>query len=328
MSKLLSQGGFGCVYHPRINCKGESTKESRIVTKIQKKTFQSDNEIRIGEIIKKIPGYSNRFIPVVNHCNVNIKEVTTPDLNKCKVIKKNPNHKDYVSMDLEYLSNITIDEIFEKKSHKDALLFIYETYRFLLRSLSLLNDNNIVHYDFKLSNIVFSKKTHNPYIIDFGISIPKKFLNSITYKKYFYLYSPSYYVWCIDIHVINYLLRSDSNIFQDKHIDIIVDPFIENNKPIHLISDKFANIYKLICKKYLKKFVGQSKENVIQTLLGYSDTWDCYSLSLMMIVIIYNKYNKKLLNSRLKKTLTLIIRNILPDKRLNATKSLNLLNTY
>ena len=50
MSKLLAQGGFGCIYYPGINCDGKSIKEEyKIVSKLQKKNYTSDNEIKIGE---------------------------------------------------------------------------------------------------------------------------------------------------------------------------------------------------------------------------------------------------------------------------------------
>ena len=36
MSKLINQGGFGCIFYPGFNCKGEYTeKQKNSVTKLQ-----------------------------------------------------------------------------------------------------------------------------------------------------------------------------------------------------------------------------------------------------------------------------------------------------
>ena len=35
MSKLLSQGGFGCVFYPGVKCDGTSNPDKKVVTKIQ-----------------------------------------------------------------------------------------------------------------------------------------------------------------------------------------------------------------------------------------------------------------------------------------------------
>ena len=36
---LLAQGGYGCVFHPEINCKGKESKERKYISKIQQKKF-------------------------------------------------------------------------------------------------------------------------------------------------------------------------------------------------------------------------------------------------------------------------------------------------
>ena len=53
-SNLLSQGGFGCVYYPGIDCKGSVLTNKKFASKLQVKNSSSDNEIAIGNEIKKI----------------------------------------------------------------------------------------------------------------------------------------------------------------------------------------------------------------------------------------------------------------------------------
>ena len=44
---LLSQGGYGCVFTPSINCQGiEHSKD--FISKIQKNDFSARNEIFVG----------------------------------------------------------------------------------------------------------------------------------------------------------------------------------------------------------------------------------------------------------------------------------------
>ena len=60
MSKLLSQGGFGCVYYPGIRCtkpKDDSDVDddmSKYVSKLQRANFNSINEANIGFLLREI----------------------------------------------------------------------------------------------------------------------------------------------------------------------------------------------------------------------------------------------------------------------------------
>ena len=47
--KLLSEGGYGCVFFPSINCDGSSMKTKKYVSKIQKFDKSAKNEIKIGK---------------------------------------------------------------------------------------------------------------------------------------------------------------------------------------------------------------------------------------------------------------------------------------
>ena len=101
MSKLLSQGGFGCVFYPGINCNGSSSKDPTIATKVQKRDFNSQNEANIGEIITKISGYDMFFLPVIDECSVNIRQASNKSLQKCEVIQDLD--EEYVAMDIPFI---------------------------------------------------------------------------------------------------------------------------------------------------------------------------------------------------------------------------------
>ena len=61
MSELLSQGGYGCVYHPAITCNGTAESSKKHVSKLQRKDWAAKNEIEIGKLVKKIKNYSAFF---------------------------------------------------------------------------------------------------------------------------------------------------------------------------------------------------------------------------------------------------------------------------
>ena len=75
MSKLLSQGAFGCVYYPGIRCDGKTDSRKNVVTKLQKRDFNADNEIKIGKLVRKIPNYRMFYLPVIKSCPVSLREV-------------------------------------------------------------------------------------------------------------------------------------------------------------------------------------------------------------------------------------------------------------
>jgi serine/threonine protein kinase len=66
----------------------------------------------------------------------------------------------------------------------------------------MLNTHGVIHFDFKIPNILIDIKTKNPIVIDFGLSIPFSNLSAKTYSKYFYTHNAGYYIWPIDVHII------------------------------------------------------------------------------------------------------------------------------
>ena len=51
---VISEGGYGCVFHPKITCNGKQTSNTNYISKIQKDNFYSNNELYISSIIKSI----------------------------------------------------------------------------------------------------------------------------------------------------------------------------------------------------------------------------------------------------------------------------------
>ena len=68
--KLISQGAYGCVFYPSLNCDGTTnSRGNKSVTKIQELNFAALNEDKINKIIKTIPKYTYHFAPLSIKCN-------------------------------------------------------------------------------------------------------------------------------------------------------------------------------------------------------------------------------------------------------------------
>ena len=61
MSKLISQGGYGCIYHPGFDPKDNSVLNKDTVVKLQHKNAVSENEIQVSKLIMSIPNFSFYF---------------------------------------------------------------------------------------------------------------------------------------------------------------------------------------------------------------------------------------------------------------------------
>ena len=284
MSKLLSQGGFGCVFYPGINCDGSSNNDPAIATKVQKRDFNSENEADIGEIVSKISGYEMFFLPVIDECSVNIRKANNNSLQKCEVIQDL--EEDYVAMDIPYMKQTELPQMLKTMPAKDMILTIVESYRYLLMALDKLINAKVIHFDLKLENVLFKKETTNPRIIDFGISIPFDKLNKTNMKKYFYIFAPDYYVWCPQICVIGFLLNETDNELTKDDIDEITELHTEGNRALDAFSSEFKDNFKQLLSMELQEYIGVKREKVIDAMLSTYETWDNYSLSVMYLRIL------------------------------------------
>ena len=73
--KLIAEGGYGCIFHPGINCDGKEMKTKKYASKIQRMSSSAKNEIQIGNILKNINGYENHFAPIIKHCEIDIAKI-------------------------------------------------------------------------------------------------------------------------------------------------------------------------------------------------------------------------------------------------------------
>ena len=307
MSKFLNEGGYGCIYYPGITCDGKPQLTKKIVSKLQRNDESAENEIQMGARITAIPNYQLYFLPVVASCPVRLNKIKPKLLTACSNItprdieadmardnKSSSNNDDsgggYILMEVPYVLNksfytILID-MYASKKH--VIIGIIENYTYLLEALETLLAANIVHFDIKSDNILYNQQTHLPLILDFGLSMYIPDLQQAdTLAIYFYNYTPDYYIWPLEVHVINYLLYEVEGQGEgglgEADVKKIAAAYVQHNKGLTNFSAQFHKDYLAACETYLRTYVGKNKKKTIDVLLSFYSSWDNYSLSILYL---------------------------------------------
>jgi serine/threonine protein kinase len=303
--KLEAQGTYGCIFHPGITCDGH-TEDIKYVSKIQKTSEENTNEIQIGEIIKTIDNYDLYFAPIISSCELEIAKIKNDDIEKCEIMKEKVGA--FRSNKIRFVGK---KDVFDYLSENPT--GIKRVHSHLLEALRILSSKNIVHYDLKYNNIMYDEINHIPIIIDFGLSHQYPF----DMNTHFYVYSPGYEPWTIDIAMASYIQDNpnsiNSKIYMEK-IDEILNEYVEKNPMFKLFTKptikKWLSEHHEFFKKYEEKQITWNELCI--ELCKYYKTWDNYALSIIILKIMNKvkpnepKYTK-LLKDIIKST---------PDKRL------------
>ena len=312
MSKLLGQGGYGCVYWPEILCSGKvGTK--KYVTKLQKKNWASQNEIDIGKKISTLER-KDRFIYATSDCNVKISSINKNVIKDCDVIKKKDKTK-YVALKFPYVEHNAFRDFFDETTK--PVFYLINSYIRLVKSLEVLADNNIVHHDLKMDNILMTENNF-PKVIDFGISIDMDKMNPANYDDYFYTYATDYYPWSFEIHIMCYIIqvRDNDTVFGNLRRDElyeIVDNYM-NNSFFELFSEVFVSKYRKALKHFVSQFVNKPSDTVLHELLKTYKTWDMVALSILFMKLLNVVYKGDIPNTKfLGDLVEILLINISPD---------------
>tara|TARA_A100001015_G_scaffold115495_1_gene128239 strand:+ start:8041 stop:9084 length:1044 start_codon:yes stop_codon:yes gene_type:complete len=327
MSKLLGQGGYGCVYWPEIMCSGKIG-SNKLISKIQKKNWAAKNEFKVGESVRKIQNYSVRFVPAISSCEIKLKTVDKDIIKDCDVIKKSSDR--FVSMKFPYLKHVDFNIFFSETSKK--LYYAVEHYKYLVRSLELLSNKGIIHHDLKMDNIIINH-LHRPIIIDFGISINKKMIKK-DLDNYFYIYAPEYYPWCFEIHLLNFIvqIREKNDLIHPmtkKELIRIVDEYVEQSSFFQLFSFEFNKQYKKSLYHYIQDYIHKTNDEIINLLLKTFKTWDLVAVSILFIKTLNLIYKENLPKTKFIGGFVEIIlmnMNPYPEKRLTHKNTIKRLN--
>ena len=230
-----------------------------------------------------------------------------------------------------YISNNPFTNIFKigEINHKHFFLLLTETFTYLVSSIKKLVEFKIVHFDLKNNNILYNSLTKDPQIIDFGISIPIDNLNNKNWIDYFYIYAPDYYIWPLEVHIIGYLLHETDRSLTSNDAKKIAGEYVIDNKALNIFSTDFQTMYQNSCEKVISQYINEPKNEVINKLIKFYDTWDNYSISIIFLKLFdYIFPSGFYKNDLLIEFSQILLLNICPDplKRLNLDETLKQFN--
>ena len=327
MSKLLGQGGFGCVYYPKLTCDGKSTKNYKYVSKLQTLSPEVYRELKIGKKIANIPYYNLHFGVITSSCKVDLGQFKKNSiLKECEVVNKNPD-EEYILSKIEYIPGEEMKDYLINLNDESTYLFItLNSYYFLMNSLQILDANKVCHYDIKFENIIYNFNDKIPIIIDFGLSWNynevENFIDLKDLRQYFYTYAPEYYIWCPEIQIISLLVNhsKNENTLNQKILTMIINQVVEGMGIWENFTEQFKEETIKSMYQYYERFLDKENKYVINELLKFKSTWDSYSLGISFLRQ-YIRRIKKVQNSKIIALMNVMIQLFLynispnPEKR-------------
>ena len=207
-----------------------------------------------------------------------------------------------------------------------CIRFLINSYTFLLHSIDLLVQHNIVHNNISTTSIGINNN-NEPIIFHFGLSMILTPSNlCIEYlSKYFMSYDSTYYYRPFELHVFSYLLSNNMVTLSVFHIDKIVEETITNNKFIIKFGKNIKTIFEREGKEYLNKMVNKPMEYILSNIFQYNGTWDNFRLSILYLQLITDNFHlsDQFIQNIVKVLLVNIHSN--PNKRFTIQKTLDLL---
>jgi len=126
--------------------------------------------------------------------------------------------------------------------------------------------------------------------------------------------------------LINYLVHKKPSA-SSEDIQMICKEYVKGNHGLDIFSTGFRMMYLQQAEKYLSRFVGKTRDQVLIEILPHFKTWDNYSLSIMYLRILFVVFKNGIPNNRFINLFSqLLAFNIHPDpsKRKSVDKSLKL----
>jgi serine/threonine protein kinase len=291
--KYLTQGSYGCVYHPGFTCNGK-LQSQKYITKIEIKEDSAVKEFEIGEYLrKKMRLFRTMFSPILSYCPISVSKINQNVIKQCDLFTKK--NKILYSTKIKYVGEKSLEPFLYSflQDETNTTFFItelFETHLYLTNSIKKLIQLKVVHYDIKENNVLYDTKQFLPIIIDFGLSFRIDLLTTdVAYKKAFYVYVSTCEWWCLETVLVSFIIGRES--WMEKEIGVdnllkVVDDYFVNNRNMQIIAnggwEKDVNVSKEKWKTYIKReFSKKNGKYIVEDIMQSWDTWDMFSLSYM-----------------------------------------------
>lgn len=304
--KLINQGAYGCVYRPNIQCSGRPGKSKNFVSKLQQKST-ADNEVAIGSTLAKIPNFNYHFAPIIRSCPVQLSKLNPEYINACDVVKKDTT-REFVLNRIRFVGTETLEKYLSGRIRRGYfILKFFELHQYLIQSVALMVEHNIVHFDLKENNIIYDDKNHVPIIIDFGMSVNTTFFSGSDFAKYdtaFHIYYEKYPPWCLDIVLCSFIVqksaeKSKVGAWANKRVNVdqllqIVDFYFSGNDLILTTSKINPNAVAKSRSKWRQyvntQCAGKTGKQVVDMIASAGwKSWDNFGMTVIFLNI-WTKY--------------------------------------
>ena len=323
--QVLGKGSFGCVVNRDYPCSTSDKKTRKIVSKIQYYKSVSDRETQLGVKIRAIPNHSNFFAPVLETCMITYATVEVDGLKECGFLDEK--HNQFSTNKMKYVGKLSIAKYLMlqyQSKPKQFFRTFFKSYYDILDGLIHLNKATIVHNDLRGDNILCRDTTGKPIIIDFGQAYDDEMVASKDYKNVFETYGPDYPPWCMELHIICFIVFKLSNTLEqvtEEIITQILNEVTSTNRLFTLYSIEERDSYISNLKKYLAQFHGKTGIDIITELIKYRNTWDNYAVAVIYFRIMKDMF---LTNYFLTTEFTTLLKSILfamPNVRMTAEQT-------
>jgi hypothetical protein len=230
-------------------------------------TFNTFEKLKIAEL--ESTAQSQTAISIKRDIKNDTNILLTFD--KCKLI--------YLDLNLKTLTC----------SRKYVYLLV-EYYRYLLRSISLLVDNALVHNNINFNTIVvnsFDKPLLTNFMYSIDLNRSSNMSSMATYIKHFITRDvKDNMVVPIEFCILKYQLTNKLECLSLYNIETIVKQFVKDHTILNTFGSKVVQTYLKDGLHYFSKYTNKSYEQNVTEFLKYSYTWDNYALSIIYLKIL------------------------------------------
>ena len=280
---------------PRRNYLAKDKLKSNIV----EHTALTSNYIVVSNIVKKINVLEPRYLLMLNAGYLSICEMDEYGkkgaiATKNKLIKIDYENKPYILF-FDFCDNI--------KNSKTALLILMESYKFLLKSIQLLNASKICHMNISRQNIYLDGNCNfHPVIGEFHLSLQtdqivkadtifkaNQYLNQVL-TEINMTFERNYHTYPVDVCILYYIYQHSISIFTLDTLEHVHDAYIKNLELSGMVfyshqqkCDFFNEVY-----QFLMRYIDQPSKYVVRELIKNINTWDNYCLGFEYILLLQN----------------------------------------
>jgi hypothetical protein len=278
-----------CVYFHLKDYKKPKLRKKKIINKIVTLDFFVKNELTNIEKIKTIPHYKKYYYICENSSELLITEIDE----NVNYFKSNKN----TSVDNSILFKYEDTELIYLKNHLKAslsspkiyILNLINSFQQLLKSIYLLNDNQLVHNFINFETVVINPND-SVLLTNFAFSLDVSLKTD--FKQFFIEYDPSYIEWPPELHILSFLQTNKMNSLSSYNIENIINNLVDNHSILKTFDNKIITTYKSEAIDYFKKYVNCSYDDILKDILQFYKTWDNYALSIMYLRILIDLHRK------------------------------------